>query len=53
VSAILSLTYADITALAVLGVVLLWAFRSEPPRVLLRALRKQTSQRSMDVEDMR
>jgi hypothetical protein len=53
VSAVLSLTYADMTALVVLAAVLLWAFRSEPPRVLVRALRKQTRPRPMNVEDTR
>jgi hypothetical protein len=47
-----ALTFADFTAIAVLAAVVLWVFRSEPPRVLLRALRQQARQRPMNVEDM-
>lgn len=40
-----ALTFADFTALGVLAMVVLWLFRSEPPRVLLRALSNKTTRK--------
>ena len=51
-NAVLSLTFADVTALAVLAGVVLWLLRSEPPRVLLRALRHEATRRPWNMEDM-